>query len=373
MMLVYFIFLALISAYVVLIFSFIIGFDMLKTSTNTSYKSITFSIVIPFRNEAELLPKLLASITKLAYPKNAFEIIFVDDDSSDNSVKLIKHFCTKNPSIAIKIIQNKRSSNSPKKDAITNAIHHAKYNWILCTDADCTLPKKWLNAYASFIQTYAPNMVVAPVHFTSNNSFLEQFQMFDFLSMQGATMGSFGVQQPFMANGANLAYKKELFLQLNGFESNNFIASGDDVFLLETFLKHEKQKVFFLKNYTASVGTAPVKTWKALVQQRKRWAAKATHFNNIFTQLIGLLVFVANGISILALFLALYNSRFLWLIILKFVIDTVLIYKTGQFFKQKITNVHYLKTLLFYPFFTFYIAAISMFGSFQWKERAFKK
>ena len=79
-------------------------------------------------------------------------------------------------------------------------------------------------------------MIVAPVSLESNTTFLQQFQLIDFLSMQGATIGGFGIQQPFMANGANLAYQKELFIKLNGFENNNTIASGDDVFLLENFM-----------------------------------------------------------------------------------------------------------------------------------------
>lgn len=373
MTLLYFICLGIIGAYVLLIFSFVLGFDLLKTNKKISEKKTHFSIIVPFRNEAEFLPELLNSIIKLNYPKNAFEFIFVDDDSLDNSTSLLKKFCEENPQINIRLISNKRTSNSPKKDAITAAIQLAQHQWIICTDGDCILPNQWLETYSNFIETYTPNMVVAPVNFVSKNSFLAQFQTIDFFSMQGTTMGSFGIQYPFMANGANLAYKKDVFLKLNGFEDNNFIASGDDVFLLESFLSYNPKKVLFVKDYAACVSTYPVKTWKALIQQRKRWSAKATHFSNTYTQLIGLLVFITNGISILALFVAFFNPRFIWLLSLKFVIDTVLVFKTATFFQEKINVFSYLKTLLFYPFFTFYIAAISMFGSFHWKDRAFKK
>ncbi len=373
MTLLYFICLGIIGAYVLLIFSFVIGFDLLKINRQISEKKTHFSIIVPFRNEAEFLPELLNSITKLNYPKNTFEILFVDDDSSDNSVSILNKFCTVNPHINIQLIPNNRISNSPKKDAITAAIHLAQHQWIICTDADCILPNKWLETYSNFIETFNPNMVVAPVNFVSKNSFLAQFQTIDFYSMQGTTIGSFGMQYPIMANGANLAYKKEVFNQLNGFENNNFITSGDDVFLLENFLSHNPKKVLFLKDYAACVSTYPVKTWKTLIQQRKRWAAKATHFSNTYTQLIGLLVFITNGICILAFFAAFFNPRYIWLFCLKFIIDTVLIFKTAGFFQQKINLFSYLKTLLFYPFFTFYIAAISMFGSFHWKDRAFKK
>src|SRR5690606_31135182 len=97
----------------------------------------------PFRNEAEKLPTLLQSISELNYPKELFEIIFVDDESDDESNAQLMGFLA-NSRTDIKIISNIRKTNSPKKDAITSAIDIAKYDWILTTDADCVLPKFWL-------------------------------------------------------------------------------------------------------------------------------------------------------------------------------------------------------------------------------------
>lgn len=366
-------FLCIIGSYFLLILMFIIGFDKLENNQKNNEPCIPFSVIIPFRNEANNLPGLLQSISELAYDTFLFEILLVDDDSTDESVQLIKAFRIQNPQFSISIIENKRQSNSPKKDAITTAINHTKFNWIISTDADCILPKNWLNCYSNFIDSHNPNMVVAPVSLESNTTFLQQFQLIDFLSMQGATIGGFGIQQPFMANGANLAYQKELFLKLNGFENNNTIASGDDVFLLENFMDYQKDKVLFLKDKAALVTTFSVSTWNTLINQRKRWAAKATHFSNSFTKIVGVLVFFANCVSILSLPLAIFNSNFIWLFLLKTAIDTILIYKTAKFYQQRINTLAYFKTLIFYPFFTAYIAITSMVTTFKWKDRAFKR
>lgn len=369
----YLILLCVIGLYVLLIFAFIIGFDCLDNELKKSDPKINFSIIIPFRNEAKHLLNLLNSIKALVYDDAKFEVLLVNDDSSDDSVAIIEAFKVKNTLLNIQVIDNNRSSNSPKKDAISTAIKHTKHAWVISTDADCILPNQWLNCYNDFINMHDPNMIIAPVSFNSNETFLQQFQLIDFLSMQGTTIGGFGIHQPFMANAANFGYKKDLFLHLNGFENNNDIASGDDVFLLENFIKHNKRKVLFLKNTNALVTTFPTDTWSALINQRKRWAAKATHFKNPFTKFIGIVVFLANFAYILALLFTLYNIFFIEAVVLKIAIDSCLIYKTTKFYHQKIKPVAYLKTVLSYPFFTAYIAVTSMLTTFEWKDRAFRK
>lgn len=363
----------IIGMYCFLIVLFITGFNQLKEyHVNQEYLT-RFSVIIPFRNEAKQLPNLLTSIATLKYPKHYFEVILIDDDSSDNSVQLINQFCANNPDVNIQLINNIRSSNSPKKDAISVAIPLTKNDWIVSTDADCILPPLWLASFNTYITTNTPNMVVGPVSIKGDSSFLSQFQLIDFLSMQGATIGSFGVKRPFMANGANLAYRKDLFLKLNGFEDNNFIASGDDVFLLENFTAYDKTKVLFLNNIKALVTTFPTNTWADLIQQRKRWAAKATHFKNPFAKGIGMLVFLANCIALISFIMGLFNIKLLLFLIPKIITDTILIYKTANLYQEVLKPISYIKTVILYPFFTAFIAISSMFGSFNWKDRNFKK
>ena len=373
MLIIFYTFLFLMGLYLLLILLFIIGFNNLKTLIINNKQPNTFSIIIPFRNEAEYLNGILNSILKIDYSKLNYEIILVDDESTDGSIEIIKAFIRKNSFVDIKLIENIRTSNSPKKDAINTAISITKYNWIITTDADCLLPKKWLTCFNTYINKYKPNMLVAPVCISNKNTFLNQFQCIDFLSMQGATIGGFGIKQPFLANGANLAYRKNIFKQLNGFKSNDFIASGDDVFLLENFIKHDKRKVIFIKNQKALVTTFSTKNWQHLIEQRKRWAAKTTNFNNNFTKCIGLIVFFANCITIVALVLSIFYPCFLLLLLFKYILDAVLITKTAILYKQKIGILNYCKTLIFHPFFTIYIAISSISSTFEWKERQFKK
>lgn len=376
--------------YAILIISLTIGFKKVDEFNEISKKNSTsFSVVIPFRNEAKNLPNLLASISKINYSNQLLEFILVDDASSDNSVEIINNFLSaipnkiskhKNKSNTlcldgknIRIIKNKRISNSPKKDAITTAISIAKNNWIVTTDADCILPINWLKSLDNFIQDKKPNIVVAPVNYKVENNFLAQFQLLDFMSMQGCTIGGFGVDFPFLCNGANFAYLKEEFLNLNGFEGNNTIASGDDIFLFEKFIKKDKKSVHYLKSKEAIVTTLPVKSWSDLINQRTRWAAKTSNFSSLKVKLIGLLILTTNFFVIY--FLCAESIELFWIpFVIKIIVDLFLFLPTIKFFNHKFSFYKwYIFASLFYPFFNILIICNSLFFKYNWKGRYFKK
>lgn len=365
--------------YLILIFSFIYGFDKVK-SFETYYQPyiLSFSVVIPFRNEAEHLPLLLESICKVTYSINQYEFIFVDDDSSDNSVEIIHQYLATSK-VPYSIINNQRSSNSPKKDAINTAISKSQYEWIITTDADCILPENWLHRFGEFATVKNSKMVVGPVMFHSNDSsFLEHFQILDILSLQGTTAGTFGIDNPILCNGANLAYKKEVFLELNGFAGNDTIASGDDIFLLEKFYKAYPEQVHFLKSNSAIVKTHPVKTWKELINQRMRWAAKSGAYSLWFGKLVGMIVLLMNVATILSLILICIDLKnsiyYLDFLILKLILDFVLIHKASVFYRGKNKKIRsYILGSLLYPFFSLYIVFKIITSKYDWKGRSFKQ
>lgn len=367
----------IIIIYVFLIASFIYGFE--KTTTfkliNLTSKT-TFSVIVPFRNEAKNLPKLLESIQVLEYPKHLYEIIFVDDDSDDNSAELIKGFLA-NDRIDIQVISNERKTNSPKKDAITTAINLAKHEWIITTDADCIVPKFWLDSFDEFIQQTLASCIAAPVTYQTSPSFLSRFQTLDILSLQGATIGSFGVNKPILCNGANFGYKKEVFIQVNGYEGNTNIASGDDIFLLEKIVRHNPKAVRFLKCEQAIVTTSSQPTWSELIAQRIRWAAKTTAYKQWFGKFTGLVVLLMNALVIVSFLLAIAGvlkaKMLFYIVFIKFNIDVLLLYKTTTFFNQNDILRSFFFGFMVYPFFCIYVAFLSLFKGFKWKSRTYKR
>jgi cellulose synthase/poly-beta-1,6-N-acetylglucosamine synthase-like glycosyltransferase len=360
---------SILMMYVLFISALIFGFGKIAKKKVIDLKpKTTFSIVVPFRNEAENLPKLLHSISLLNYPKELFEVILVDDDSDDE-------FRIMNYEFEIRCIDNNRKSNSPKKDAIETAIKIAKNDWIITTDADCLVQKDWLLTFDNYIQTTNKKMVAAGVCYLPKKGFLHDFQTLDFLSLQGATIGSFGIGKPFICNGANFAYAKKFFHDLNGFDGNENIASGDDVFLLQKAVLKEPKAVGFLHNSKSIVATQTVNTWKELFIQRVRWAAKSTGYSSVFGKTLAQIVFAANFCWVLCFVLWLIGkldqNYFMLFIGSKFLIDLILLQKTSYFFKTKLSWV--LLSSFLYPFFSSTVALYSLFGKYTWKGRQFKK
>ncbi|MEN8123922.1 MAG: glycosyltransferase [Bacteroidota bacterium] len=364
--------------YAVLIIAFIVGFNRVQNFEFTKYESQNkFSILIPFRNEVKTIPTLLESFTKLNYPFELFEIILINDNSSDNFKNLIDNFQNQNKELQIHLIDSKRKSNSPKKDAIKTAINKANFDWIITTDADCIVPENWLYNFDGFIQKNNTKMIVAPVAFIFEDNFINNFQILDFLSLQGSTLGGFGIDKPFLCNGANLCYNKQAFLKVNGFDGNDHIAGGDDIFLLEKFISIFPNTVHYLKSETSIVKTKAQSTLNQLIDQRVRWAAKTSSYKNSFAKLVGFIVLITNFYLIFLFVFATLNyiswQHFGIVFLVKFNIDFLLIYKTSKFFNQQEALKKYLTSSLLYPIFNVFIAFLSFFKNFEWKERTFKK
>lgn len=341
----------------------------MKRFSKTEFTPKTsFSIVVPFRNEKENLPNLLHSISLLNYPKDLMEVILVDDDSEEV-------FSVQYSVFSLKVIKNERKSNSPKKDAIETAIQIAKNDWIITTDADCLVQKDWLTIYDQYIQENEVDMIASGVCYLPKNGFISAFQNLDFLSLQGATIGSFGIGKPFMCNGANFAYSKHFFKELNGFQGNDSIASGDDVFLLQKAILVAQKKVGFLLAKESIVATKSVETWFELFQQRVRWASKSTGYSSVYGKMLALVVLVGNLAWIVTFLFWLFQlidpNIFLLFIASKFLIDFILLYKTANFFESKLQYI--LASSLLYPFFSVSVAVYSLFGDYSWKGRNFRK
>jgi cellulose synthase/poly-beta-1,6-N-acetylglucosamine synthase-like glycosyltransferase len=367
----------ILATYAVFIGQLIFGYTQIKSFKRTNQKPLTtFSIIVPFRNEEKNLGKLLESISKLNYPKELFEIITVDDDSTDSSASIYNLWRFKNGLISTTLLENLRLSNSPKKDAISRAMHIVKNNWIVTTDADCMVNKNWLITLDNYIQKNNPEMIVGAVVYKTKNNWFHHFQQMDLMSLQATTIGSFGLKKPFMCNGANFAYTKKLFNELDGFNGNNKMASGDDVFLLQKATKKHLDKIHYLKNTNSIVKTKPENNLHQLFMQRVRWASKSSSYKSSYAKMLAIIVLLMNLSLVVGCWL-LVIGFFEWKILvamflIKYCIDYILLFKANTFL-QKGKFFLPLASSVLYPFYGSLVGIYSIFGSFSWKGRTFKK
>lgn len=363
--------------YVGLIAQLIVGFGKVKgfKRTNTSPKT-SFSIIVPFRNEEKNLKNLLRSISNLDYPKELFELIMVDDFSKDQSERVYINWRLENDQIETTLLENLRLSNSPKKDAISRSIPIIKKEWVITTDADCIVTENWLSTLDQFIQQSKAEMVVGAVVYKTKNNWFHHFQQLDLLSLQGTTIGSFGIGKPFMCNGANFAYTKKFFQELGGFGGINDRASGDDVMLLQKAVLKHPEAVQYLKNEDSIVKTKPENDLFKLFMQRVRWASKATGYSSLYAKILAVGVLLMNVSLVCGLWFVICGCLnwqvLLGAFLIKYLVDYILLSQAnGYLLKGKFFLP--LAGSLLYPVFSSVVGIYSLFGRFTWKGRTFKK
>lgn len=369
--------LVILLVYVFLILQLILGFNKVKSFKLTDASPKTaFTIVVPFRNEAKNLPQLLESISNLNYPHKMIEIILVDDFSTDNSERICIQWRMKYEHLDTTLLENLHLSYSPKKDAIGRAMPIAKHDWIVTTDADCIVNKNWLLTLDNYIQTNNPEMIVGTVMYKAKNNWFHHFQQLDLMSLQGVTIGSFGIGKPFMCNGANFAYTKKFFYEIGGFGGISDTASGDDVLLLQKAVSVSPDKVHYLKNRDSIVKTKPENDLFKLFMQRVRWAGKSTGYKSSYAKFLAVIVLLMNVGLVVGCWLSVVGKLdckiVLSVFLVKYIVDYILLYKTNTYLRKGKFFVPIASSVI-YPFFSGLVGTYSLFGSFRWKGRTFSK
>ena len=359
-----------------MILSLISGFYRIQEETYKTEVPINdFSIIVPFRNEEENLEILIESLNRIEYPNNKFEVIFIDDNSEDQSLMIAKK--------VLKYIKfnYKILSQDPevfgKKGALTLGIDNAIHPWIITTDADCTVQPLWLKLYDQKLEEVDVKMIAGPINFTTEEiGFIDAFQKLDLAALIGTSIGSFGIDRPIVSNGANLLFSREGFYEVSGYEGNIEIASGDDMFLMEKFKEMYPGKLKYLKAYGAIVYTSSIKEFGKFINQRLRWSAKSSSYGSFYIKLIGVVVGVANLSLIVLFFLAIFGislHNVLPIIFLKLMVNFWLIKISSNFLRDVKKLYYYPAMSIVYPFYVLGIAIASQFVTFEWKGREFKK
>ena len=357
-----------------------------KPKTVNNKLKTRISVIIPARNEAENIAACLDSICDQSYPPSLFEVLVVDDHSTDNTASIVRPYQNKNVNlISLKDFVGDEL-NSYKKKAIEIAIARSTGELIVTTDADCLVKKNWLQTIAAFYEAYDPAFIAAPVAINCSNRFIEIFQALDFMTLQGITGASVYKNIHSMCNGANLAYTKKAFEEVGGFTGIDNIASGDDMLLMHKIYKQWPGKVMYLKSKEVIVHTAPVHSVKAFFNQRIRWASKADKYDDKRIFIVLLIVYLVNALLLFLPIMALvvhvqysiFNIRYsiieVWitLLLLKTFAELVFLYPVARFFNKR--SLLWLFPLMqpFHILYTVIAGWLGKFGTYKWKGRQVK-
>ena len=349
--------------------------------------STKISIIIPARNEEENIGYCLQSIIEQSYPAHLFEVLVVDDHSTDNTAAIIKSYASHNVKlISLKDYLSANEINSYKKKAIEISIQQSNGELIVTSDADCIFPKNWLTSIASFYESKRPAFIVMPVLISYGKKMIEVFQSLDFMTLQGITGASVHKKFHSMCNGANLAYTKEAFIAVNGFKGIDNIASGDDMLLMHKIYNQFPNNIEYLKSREVIVTTNPVSTIQEFFNQRIRWASKADQFDdkrifivliivyflNVLMMVLPIVALISNrSISIMNIQLSMFNF-YASLLLIKTIFELFFLYPVAKFFNQTKLLWWFPIAQPFHIVYTVIAGWLGKFGKYTWKERSVK-
>ena len=246
-----------------------------KKTLNQSPESYPgLSIIICARNAAEDLQRFLPKILQQNYPN--FEVIVVNDQSSDNSTQIILDLQKKYPTLHL--IEEREKLQPGKKGALSKGILAANFELLLLTDADC-FPNSnfWIDSFASVFSEKTAIVLGFSPYQKRENSFLNLFIRFETIYTATQYFSFALAGMPYMGVGRNLAYTKSLFKEHQGFKDHLHIASGDD----DLFISQAANKGNTIINIDpeAFVYSVPKSSWKSYYYQKRRHLTTASHYS----------------------------------------------------------------------------------------------
>ncbi|MEO8582291.1 MAG: glycosyltransferase [Flavitalea sp.] len=342
--------------------------------TGTQAATVKISVIVAVRNEEKNITALLNSLFNQDYPKSLFEVIIINDHSTDHTGQIVNDFISFDKSNLLFI--NLKENITSKKSAIKEGINNATGELIVTTDADCTMKVSWLSTIASYYRSTNAQFIAAPVLMDTSKTFIGIFQSLDFLTLQGITGASVFRRFHTMCNGANLAYTKKAFEEVNGFEGIDSIPSGDDMLLMHKIYARYPQQVHYLKSKLAFVSTRPEASWRGFLHQRIRWASKSAHYKDRRIFYILLLTYLINAGMFLLAVVSFIGPNGLAMVLLfllaKILIEFPFVNAVAIYFNQ---NKLMRWFPLLQPVHIIYILVagwLGKFGSYKWKSRTVK-
>lgn len=347
--------------------------EVLSTDT-----SAFISIIIAARNEEKEISDCLDAVFLQNYPKEKYEVIVIDDHSTDATGEILKAYEEKNP--RLKILDLSKTTLFGKKQALDAGIKIATGEMIVTTDADCTMGNNWLKTIACFYKQTNAKMIVAPVTFHQEKTLFEKMQSLEFMALMACGGASLYFNKAIMCNGANLAYTKTAYNEVGGLDDLNTKASGDDVLLMYKIKKKYPGEVRFLKNKDAIVYTKAKRSLREFLSQRKRWASKGFWALNAETRRTALLIYFFSLYLVLVPVIGLFCFRntavypffkefCLILIGIKCFIDFLLLFLSASYFKKKRFLYLFLPEQIIYLFYVVIFGGLGSIGKYDWKGR----
>lgn len=360
----------LFAIYAGLLITFSFGFDRNPKTASNATPSVT--VIVSARNEAKNMPVLIKSLAAQRYPKKKTEIVLVDDRSDDETFRIMKQAALKYPHFKILKIHAKPAGISPKKNAIETAIRQSRGEIILTTDADARPGPDWIN---KIVETFDPETgaVIGYAPYRTDKpygSFFHKLLALEYFSLASVSLSSVGMNYPTTCNGANFAYRREVFHSIGGFGETRRFLSGDDDLFLHRIRAKTRYRIRYSVHPEAAVPNNPPDHFKSFLWQRIRFSSKHLAYPRSMVAALSFVygLNVALLIGLIGSFFSLDILKFFLLILLlKSLFELPFLFRARRLLEKR-------KLLKYYPLAVFphiiYVALLPLLGQIikpRWK------
>lgn len=263
---------------VYLVFILVLAFGLVRLRALAQGARPSVSVVIPMHDEESGVGLTLEAIGRQDYD-GVWELVCVDDRSSDKTAAMVREFAQANPRVKlVQVGRDEPAVPSPKKRALARGLDAATGEILITTDADCQPPPSWIRVLAgAFVD--GVDIVQGPKHCGGDSRASHRYQRLEMLAFVAAEAAGFSLGRPFLASAPSLAYRAEVYRRSGGFHGLEGLVSGDDDMLVHRMVRAGGRPVYAM-DPTISVGTHPANTWKEVLNQRARWASNGSRYEN---------------------------------------------------------------------------------------------
>jgi cellulose synthase/poly-beta-1,6-N-acetylglucosamine synthase-like glycosyltransferase len=369
--------LMLAGAYFIVLLWLLLGLFRIKRDTRQQgYKPLFVSVIVAARNEEENLAGCLKSLLRQSYPRDLYEVILVDDDSNDSTLSIARPLANRDK--RLKLLNTKKHYDlTGKQHALDVGIRASKGEIILNTDADCEAPPIWIE---DTIREFEPGVgLVAGFSLLDEKcvphkgvfqKIFIKLQLLESLSLYIGSIGSMAQGVAWACTGNNLAYRREIYDELGGFEALG-TTGAEDSMLLQWVDMNSKWKVKPVLNV---VYVKPMRTVSQFFAQRFRWASSSLQ-NRLSLTSLYVIVYILNLLlPFLAGFCAfgVISCRELTVFLSLKIVPEFMVILKGLTLFDRIDLIRYFPLIL--PFHLIYVLICGIYGlsgKFAWKGRKY--
>ncbi|MHB1050051.1 MAG: glycosyltransferase [Bacteroidota bacterium] len=339
------------------------GLRRLPCSSSESIQR--FSIIVAARNEERHIAALLDSLLRLEYPKDCYEIIVVNDRSTDATLSVLEEYARRTENMRVLTITDNATDMPHKKNALRNGIALSRNEILAFTDADCIIPPGWLRELSKQFTEQVGAVAGYSPYRIDKRHFAYSFLQYEEYKISLIAAAAAGLGKAYMCTGRNFAYRKKVYEEVGGFEKIKHSVSGDDDLFLQLVRTSTRWEIRYMTSSGSYVETRPPESVSQFLQQRTRHISASRYY-----VIDSAAAYALSHIFLLLIILFLVVNPFTGVIFLLFRmnLDAIFIAHGSRLIQKQIRSIEFVLTELTLALYTIFIGPLGFIKKFRWKE-----